>query len=147
MNNFLNLATKSDDEKLEIFKQRLSALYDCNLDTLSTLFKNRPSDPIMIGYDQSMSKFAITFDGEKWKSNTIGVFELYTAVPLPIRGSVWKSIKSFEFFLVIDYANLRSPKPKEEPPYIIYMDVNGNTKTLHIVEWFQNMITHNKKLL
>lgn len=147
MNTPLSIVTKSDDQKLDIFKQRLAALYNCDLDTLKILFSNRPSDPLMISYDENLTRFAISFDGEKWKSNTIGSFEQHGAVPVPSRGSVWKSVKTYEFFLVVDFANLRSPKPKEEPPYVVYMDVNGNTKTMHIVSWFQNMITHNQKLI
>lgn len=147
MSNALTIATKSDDEKINIFKDRLCALFKCDLNTLSILFSQRPSDPFMISYDEGLTRFAISFDGQKWKSNSVGVFEQHGAVTIPARGSVWKSVKTFEFFIIIDFANLRSPKPKEEPPYVIYMDVNGNTKTMHIVNWFQNMITHNKKLL
>lgn len=147
MNQALKIAAKTDDEKLDVFKQRLCALYSCELDTLKILFSNRPSDPMMLSYDEKLTRFAISFDGEKWKSNTIGTFEQHGAVPIPLRGSVWKSIKSYEFFIIVDFANLRSPKPKEEPPYVVYMDVNGNTKTMHVVTWFQNMISHNKKLV
>lgn len=147
MNQSLKIAAKSDDEKLDIFRTRLAALYNCELDILKILFSTRPSDPLMISYDQSLSRFAITFDGEKWKSNSVGTFEQHGAVPVPARGSVWKSVKTYEFYLIVDFANLRSPKPKEEPPYVVYMDVNGNTKTMHIVSWFQNMIVHNKKLI
>lgn len=147
MSSILKIATKTDDEKLDIFKERLSALYNCNLDTLKTLFSNRPSDPLLIGFDKTISKFAISFDGNIWKCNIVPIFEIYSAVTIPLRGSVWKSIKSYEFFIVIEYANLRSIKPNEEPPFVVYMDVNGNVKTMHIVKWFENMVSYDKKLL
>lgn len=147
MANKLNVATHSDEKKINIFKERLAAIYDCEFELLSKLFKNRPSDPFMIGYNSDMSKYAITFDGNEWKPNSIGEFDLYSAVTLPLRGSVWKSTKSFQFFMVTDFANIRSSRPKEEPPYIIFMDANGVVRTLHVVQWFKDMIIYNKKLL
>jgi hypothetical protein len=142
----LKLAAKTDEEKLETFKERLIALYACKEDELDCILKPRPADPLMIGYDKTQTYFAITFDGEVWKKNTIVDYDIYSAVTIPPRGSVWKSISSMQFFVVIDFANLRSTNSKEEPPYIVYMDGNGNTKTMHVIKWFAQMVSYNKKI-
>jgi len=145
--NKLTSPPNGDEQKLKIFLKRILNIYDITEEQLDILFKKRQSDPFMIGYDKGQTEFFYSYDGVQWKTNSIFKdAEPVSAVPLPIRGSVWKSIKSLQFFLVTDFCNLATRNSKSNPPSIIYMDSTGYSQSIAVIEWFKEMTYYNSKI-
>lgn len=131
---------KVEKEKVLNFCKGMPKHLSNELADIVKFFKSRPKDPLLLMYDKDFKVFATSTDGETWVKNLKTDIEFAGYITVPERGTVWQSRNSRSLYLVLDFCNLRTIKPQEEPPLVIYMDELGNNKSMHIVMWHSHMM-------
>lgn len=133
-------AKKVEKEKILNFCKGISKYLNNDLSDIIKLFKARPKDPLLLMYDKDFKYFATSTDGNTWTKNVRADVEFMGYITLPERGTIWQARNARSLFLVLDFCNLRTTKPQEEPPMVIYMDELGNNKSIPIVLWHSKMM-------
>ena len=128
--------------RLNKFLKNLPIFFDLPLEDIVKLFKARTKDVFAVAYNKDCTKFAISYDCQKWYLDDSFTEPIEGFVTLPERGTIWQMHLKDQLFLVMDFVNLRTTDAFKQPPLVVYMDELGRTWTTPVIMWHSEMKFH-----
>lgn len=129
-----------EKEKITKFENNLVTLLSNKLEDIYNFFKARPKDVVFLGYDKDLQNFAVSVDEKTWIKLTRRELKFTGYIPVPERGTIWRSRNSKALFIVLEFVNCRGLLADDEFPSILYMGETGINRVCKITDWHGKFI-------